>query len=90
MLYPVESGLKHSKLNSTLKQVSTVTKHKATVRVINVVLFLLEIASSLAQNLHFNTFGGSPLACVVGAAVLDVGENIIYIYIFHSFSCSKR
>uniref|UniRef100_A0A663FEQ9 Alanine--glyoxylate aminotransferase 2, mitochondrial n=1 Tax=Aquila chrysaetos chrysaetos TaxID=223781 RepID=A0A663FEQ9_AQUCH len=34
-----------------------------------------EIASSLAQNLHFNTFGGSPLACVVGAAVLDAIEE---------------
>lgn len=36
------------------------------------VLFLLEIANSLAQNLHFNTFGGNPVACVVGSAVLDV------------------
>uniref|UniRef100_A0A8C0EMD5 Alanine--glyoxylate aminotransferase 2, mitochondrial n=1 Tax=Bubo bubo TaxID=30461 RepID=A0A8C0EMD5_BUBBB len=34
-----------------------------------------DIASSLAQNLHFNTFGGSPLACVVGAAVLDAIEE---------------
>ncbi|KAJ7424067.1 Alanine--glyoxylate aminotransferase 2, mitochondrial [Pitangus sulphuratus] len=34
-----------------------------------------EIADSLAQNLHFNTFGGSPLACVVGAAVLDAIEE---------------
>ncbi|XP_075788695.1 alanine--glyoxylate aminotransferase 2, mitochondrial isoform X4 [Pelodiscus sinensis] len=30
-----------------------------------------EIANSLAQNLHFNTFGGNPMACVVGSAVLD-------------------
>ncbi|NXG43512.1 AGT2 aminotransferase, partial [Psilopogon haemacephalus] len=34
-----------------------------------------EIASCLAQNLHFNTFGGNPLACVVGAAVLDAIEE---------------
>ncbi|KAM3655058.1 alanine--glyoxylate aminotransferase 2, mitochondrial isoform X2 [Ammospiza nelsoni] len=34
-----------------------------------------EIASSLAQNLHFNTFGGNPLACVAGAAVLDAIEE---------------
>ncbi|XP_032061931.1 alanine--glyoxylate aminotransferase 2, mitochondrial isoform X2 [Aythya fuligula] len=34
-----------------------------------------EIANSLAQNLHFNTFGGNPLACVVGAAVLDAIEE---------------
>uniref|UniRef100_A0A8C8SU32 Alanine--glyoxylate aminotransferase 2, mitochondrial n=1 Tax=Pelusios castaneus TaxID=367368 RepID=A0A8C8SU32_9SAUR len=31
-----------------------------------------EIANSLAQNLHFNTFGGNPVACVAGSAVLDV------------------
>ncbi|XP_003925982.2 alanine--glyoxylate aminotransferase 2, mitochondrial isoform X1 [Saimiri boliviensis] len=32
-----------------------------------------EIAKSLAQCLqHFNTFGGNPLACVVGSAVLEV------------------
>ncbi|NWR38856.1 AGT2 aminotransferase, partial [Tachuris rubrigastra] len=34
-----------------------------------------EIADSLAQSLHFNTFGGSPLACVVGAAVLEAIEE---------------
>ncbi|XP_021235653.1 alanine--glyoxylate aminotransferase 2, mitochondrial [Numida meleagris] len=34
-----------------------------------------EIANSLAQNLHFNTFGGNPLACVVGSAVLDAIEE---------------
>lgn len=30
-----------------------------------------EIAKSLTHALHFNTFGGDPLACVVGSAVLD-------------------
>uniref|UniRef100_A0ABM5FU79 Alanine--glyoxylate aminotransferase 2, mitochondrial n=1 Tax=Pogona vitticeps TaxID=103695 RepID=A0ABM5FU79_9SAUR len=30
-----------------------------------------EIANALTQNLHFNTFGGNPVACVVGSAVLD-------------------
>ncbi|KAM8985076.1 alanine--glyoxylate aminotransferase 2, mitochondrial isoform 2-T2 [Ara ararauna] len=35
----------------------------------------IEIASSLAQNLHVNTFGGNPLACTVGAAVLDAIEE---------------
>lgn len=52
--------------------------------VTNVVLFLSEIASSLAQNLHFNTFGGNPLACVVGAAVLDVGRTL------YEFICTTR
>ncbi|XP_015263297.1 PREDICTED: alanine--glyoxylate aminotransferase 2, mitochondrial [Gekko japonicus] len=34
-----------------------------------------EIASSLAQGLPFNTFGGNPMACVVGSAVLDAIEE---------------
>ncbi|XP_006002353.1 alanine--glyoxylate aminotransferase 2, mitochondrial isoform X2 [Latimeria chalumnae] len=31
-----------------------------------------EIAKSLTQAHHFNTFGGNPVACAVGSAVLDV------------------
>lgn len=31
-----------------------------------------EIASCLTQALHFNTYGGNPLACATGLAVLDV------------------
>ena len=31
-----------------------------------------EIALSMAKALHFNTYGGNPLACAVGSAVLDV------------------
>lgn len=31
-----------------------------------------EIAKSLNRALHFNTFGGNPLACAVGSTVLDV------------------
>lgn len=31
-----------------------------------------EIADSLKGVLHFNTFGGNPIACAVGSAVLDV------------------
>jgi alanine-glyoxylate transaminase / (R)-3-amino-2-methylpropionate-pyruvate transaminase len=31
-----------------------------------------EIAQTLTQALHFNTFGGNPLACNVGIAVMDV------------------
>ncbi|KAL8203995.1 UNVERIFIED_CONTAM: alanine--glyoxylate aminotransferase 2 [Gekko kuhli] len=34
-----------------------------------------EIASSLPQGLPFNTFGGNPVACVVGSAVLDAIEE---------------
>jgi alanine-glyoxylate transaminase / (R)-3-amino-2-methylpropionate-pyruvate transaminase len=31
-----------------------------------------KIAAALAQRLHFNTFGGNPVVCAQGAAVLDV------------------
>jgi alanine-glyoxylate transaminase/(R)-3-amino-2-methylpropionate-pyruvate transaminase len=31
-----------------------------------------KIASTIAQRLHFNTFGGNPVVCAQGAAVLDV------------------
>ena len=29
----------------------------------------------MGQSLHFNTYGGNPLACAVGSAVLDVIEE---------------
>jgi alanine-glyoxylate transaminase/(R)-3-amino-2-methylpropionate-pyruvate transaminase len=31
-----------------------------------------KIASTLAQRIHFNTFGGNPVVCAQGSAVLDV------------------
>ena len=31
-----------------------------------------EIGEVLTRALHFNTFGGNPLSCAVGSAVLDV------------------
>ncbi|KAJ8303415.1 hypothetical protein KUTeg_019811 [Tegillarca granosa] len=34
-----------------------------------------EIASCMGQALHFNTFGGNPISCAVGSAVLDVIED---------------
>ncbi len=34
-----------------------------------------EIASALASRIHFNTFGGNPVACAQGRAVLRVIEN---------------
>ncbi len=33
---------------------------------------LIEIAKTMGTALHFNTYGGNPLACTVGSAVLDV------------------
>ncbi|XP_062333875.1 alanine--glyoxylate aminotransferase 2, mitochondrial [Osmerus eperlanus] len=30
-----------------------------------------EIAASFAKGVHFNTFGGNPVACAIGSAVLD-------------------
>ncbi|KAK3086020.1 hypothetical protein FSP39_012263 [Pinctada imbricata] len=34
-----------------------------------------EIAQSMGNALHFNTYGGNPLACAVGSSVLDVIEE---------------
>ena len=31
-----------------------------------------DIAQSLAQRMHFNTFGGNPVSCAIGKAVLEV------------------
>ena len=32
----------------------------------------VEVAKSLNKALHFNTYGGNPVACAVGSAVIDV------------------
>jgi alanine-glyoxylate transaminase/(R)-3-amino-2-methylpropionate-pyruvate transaminase len=34
-----------------------------------------QIASVLSQKIHFNTFGGNPVVCAMGKAVLEVIEN---------------
>ena len=34
-----------------------------------------EIAGVLAQKIHFNTFGGNPVVCAIGKAVLEVIEK---------------
>jgi len=31
-----------------------------------------EIAASFAKGVHFNTFGGNPVACAIASSVLDV------------------
>lgn len=31
-----------------------------------------EIAQSFAKGVHFNTFGGNPVACAIASSVLDV------------------
>ena len=36
-----------------------------------------EISKTLASALHFNTYGGNPLSCAVGSAVLDVSINAL-------------
>lgn len=38
-----------------------------------------KVAATLSQALHFNTFGGNPLASAVGIAVLDVSEFLFYL-----------
>jgi acetylornithine/succinyldiaminopimelate/putrescine aminotransferase len=36
-----------------------------------------KIAESLTQALHFNTYGGNPIACAVGLEVLKVNSGVI-------------
>lgn len=48
-----------------------------------------EIALSMAKALHFNTYGGNPLACAVGSAVLDVGSLILMLY-FSNFENKRK
>ena len=45
-----------------------------------------EIAASLNTALHFNTFGGNPLACVVGITVLQA--SIFFGYCIFTGKCS--
>ena len=33
---------------------------------------VVEVAKSLNKALHFNTYGGNPVACAVGSSVIDV------------------
>ena len=44
-----------------------------------------EIASTLGGALHFNTFGGNPMSCAVGCAVLDVSV-LQYTFSFKMFN----
>ena len=34
-----------------------------------------EIAATLQQRIHFNTFGGNPVSCIIGKTVLEVIER---------------
>lgn len=45
-------------------------------------LFFPEIASSFGKGVHFNTFGGNPVACAIGSAVLDVSSVCVQIESF--------
>ena len=40
-----------------------------------------EIAQSMTKAMHFNTFGGNPLACAVGSTVLDVSAILNKFFI---------
>ena len=45
------------------------------------------IAKTLAAALHFNTFGGNPVASTVGMAVLDVSQTDLVFFYFFLFFC---
>lgn len=49
-----------------------------------------EIAASFGKAYHFNTFGGSPIACAVASSVLDVRNNSC-VFLYQSCSlCTTR
>ena len=41
---------------------------------------IAEIAKSLNKALHFNTYGGNPVACAVGSSVIDVSPFSVITY----------
>jgi len=52
-----------------------------------------EIASVLSRALHFNTFGGNPVACTVASSVIDVIkedklQEVSFYIIFYSINNS--
>lgn len=49
-----------------------------------------EIAKHMSTALHFNTYGGNPMASAVGSAVLDVSlymRGLHFLQIVLIFSC---
>ena len=34
----------------------------------------------MSKALHFNTYGGNPMACAVGSTVLDVRELVVQCF----------
>ena len=52
-------------------------------QILKFILFIIfnstAIAQSLAQATHFNTFGGNPVACAAGSAVLEVLKCILCV-----------
>ena len=45
------------------------------------VVCCIEIAANMGKSLHFNTYGGNPMASAVGSTVLDVSHACICQYV---------
>lgn len=41
-----------------------------------------EIAASFSKGVHFNTFGGNPVACAIASSVLDVRPHSLHVLFF--------
>lgn len=48
------------------------------------------IAKCLERAKHFNTYGGNPMACAAGLAVLEVGSNVLLFTPFAWFSYAYK
>ena len=49
---------------------------------------LLDIAKTMAEALHFNTFGGNPMACATGSAVLEVLD--FWYFFCHMYLAQRK
>ncbi|KAJ3606040.1 hypothetical protein NHX12_028083 [Muraenolepis orangiensis] len=57
--------------HEVMPDIVTMAKGIATGFPMGAVVTTPEIAASFAKGVHFNTFGGNPMACTIGSAVLD-------------------
>ncbi len=62
-------------LQGVIPDIVTMAKSIGNGCALGAVVTTMEIATALKQRIHFNTFGGNPVACAQGLAVLEVIEQ---------------
>ena len=61
--------------NGVMPDIVTMAKGIGNGAPLGAVVTTPEIAASLTAKIHFNTYGGNPISCAMGKAVLEVIEN---------------